>query len=248
MKKIFISLAILFLLTLNLSCTFAAEEMNILQKSDNAFFPNEAKFKFRMEDYENNKFKRYYLFNGYIKGSDRYLLVGKEPAIFKGTVQLRVGDIIFYYLKRIDKTNQVSARVAFYSSLLSQEDVMSTKLSNFYNLETYTPKQIDGNNVYMLTLIAKSKEVAYYKIVSYINSNNYLPMKREYYSFSGQKIKEMIIDDLQIMDGKLSSMKFTMYDCLRKELYSKVIISDFEYNKAIPDIFFTKTYMKIVSN
>lgn len=235
----------LLILSFDLRILAAGEDGTaILQRADNELFPSQARFTFRMDEYENNGFKRYYLCDSYYKGQDRYLLIGLEPAVFKGVVELRIEDTIFYYLKKIDKTTQVSAKVAFYDSNLSQEDVMNTKLSNFYNLESYQKDHEGGKDLYVLNMLAKSKEVAYYRIVSYIDAASFQPVKREYYAFSGQKVREMTFDDIRFQDGRLVALKFTMFNSLRKGYYTKVSFDDFNYDQEIPDIYFTKTYMR----
>ena len=219
----------------------------LLEKSDAAFFLEEARFLFRMEDFEQGEYKRYYLFDGYVKGVDRYLLVGKEPAVVRGTSHLRVEDTIYYYMKRIDRMRQVSARVAFYNSLLSQEDVLSTKLAVFYDLTDWERTKVDGRECYLLRLAAKTQAVAYYRIDSYIDVDSYLPVKREYYSFSGDKIKEMIFGEIKFgQDGRPDLIRFTMYDTLRKGYYTKVTISDIEYI-SLPDTYFHRSYLKAIT-
>lgn len=223
------------------------EGINVLQKSDSILFPDQAQFVFRMEDYEKGEFKRYHLEKGYIKGNDRYLLIGLEPALVKGTAQLRIGDAIFNYLKKVDVLQQVSAKVAFGNSTLTQEDVMGGKLENFYKVENCTTGKEKDQNVYVLTLTAKTKEVAYQKIISYIDVNTFYPVKREYFAVSGQKVREMIYENIELKDEKLAELKFTMYDTLRKGFYSKVVINEFDYSKAIPDTYFTRMYLKMAT-
>lgn len=124
---------------------------------------------------------------------------------------------------------------------------MGGKMENFYNLESCKTSQENGKDLYILTLTAKSKEVAYNKIISYLDPNTYYPIKREYYAFSGQKVKEMFFEDIQLKDGNLALLKFTMYDSLRKGFYSKVIINEFDYSKTIPDTYFTRMYLKLAT-
>ena len=175
MKKLgkFLSIGLL-VLGMGWNILAADEGTDVLQKSDAVFTQDHLKFQFRMEDYEKDQYKRYYVFESYIKGEDRYLLFGVEPAVFKGVVQLRLGDTIFNYLKKIDKVNQVSAKVAFCSTLLSQEDVMSTKLTNFYNVESFTKAQSDGKDIDTVNLTAKTKEVAYNKISCHLDAQSLL--------------------------------------------------------------------------
>jgi hypothetical protein len=243
-----ILLGLLICFTINPHFAVASNDgMDMLKKSDDVIFPDKARFSFRMEDYENQQPRRYYFYYGYLKGNDRYLLVGLEPALVKGTASMRTDDAIFNYLKKIDVLQQVSAKVAFGNSTLTQEDVMGGKLENYYNVESLEATQENGKNLAVLTLTAKSNTVAYQKIVNFLDPATYFPVKRFYYAFSGQQIREMVFEDVQLKDGKLNLMKFTMYDSLRKGWFTKTTMSDFDYSKAVPDTIFTRMYLKLAT-
>jgi|SRR5690554_295290 len=241
---------LLFLLLL-ICCGSVGGEVDgdtLLKKSDDTFFMNEAKFSFRMEDYEQGAYKKYYLFDGYVKGVDRYLLVGMEPAVLRGMSHLRVEDVIYEYIKRVDRMKQVSAKVAFHNSLLTLEDVLNTKLATYYDLEEWEKANFEGEEYYILRLQAKTQMVAYYRINILIRPDNLLPVKREYFSYSGQKIKEMVFEEIQLNQaGKTELIKFTMYDSLREGYYTKVTISEIKY-KPIPELYFQRSYLRAITH
>jgi hypothetical protein len=224
------------------------DKMDILKKSDNAvssFLP--AKFMQRMEDYENQQFKRYSLFEVYVKGDERYLIVGLEPALMKGIAQMRVGGEIFTYLKKIDLLEQVSAKTNFGNSTLSAEDIIGGRLENFYNVDNMTTTKEKDKDFVVLTVVAKSKDVAYKKIENYLDPVTYAPVKRLYYAFSGKQVKEMTFDEIGFKDGKQSSLKITMYDSLRKGWFTKMSQYDFDYSQEVPDKIYTRMYLRTVA-
>lgn len=187
----------------------------LLIRADQAFFPEEARyFKARLEDYEKNEYRRYYLVEIFLR-DDKYLLVGLEPGVMRGTVQLRMGDLIYIYLRRIDRMEQVSAKTAFQRSVLSQEDIMSTSLAKLYDLTGYEKTTMDGREIYLLDMKAGAEDVAYYRIVSYIDANSYEPVKREYFTAAGDKIREMQVEEIRKEDGRHKLLRFTFYDTLR---------------------------------
>lgn len=245
--RILLGLLICFAVSLNLTAA-SDDAVDILKKSDNAIFPFlPAKFMQRMEDYENQQFKRYSVFEAYVKGDERYLIVGIEPALMKGFAQLRVGDQIFNYIKKVDIMQQVSAKTNFGNSVLSEEDIVGGRLENYYNTDSMATTQENGKDFIVLTLVAKSKDVAYKKIVNFLDPVTYFPVKRLYYAFSGKQVKEMIFDDIGFKDGKQSLLKLTMYDSLRKGWYTKLIQSNFDYSQEIPDTMFTRMYLRAVA-
>ena len=218
----------------------------IMEKAD-SFYGEEMKFTFRIEDYEDGEQVRYYLFEGYTKGVDKYLLVADEPAVMRGVVHMRIGDTIYNYLRRIDRMHQRSAKETFQNSVFSQEDVLNAQLANFYFVKGYEELAEKGQTLYVLDLRARSQEVAYNRIKSYIDTETYYPVRREYFSFAGDLIKELVVEDIRVEDGMLALYEFTMYDTLRKGYYSRVTMKDFNYEKDIPDTYFTRSFMKMIA-
>lgn len=218
----------------------------ILEKAD-SFFADEMKFTFRIEDYEDGENVRYYLFDGYTKGVEKYLIVAYEPAVMKGVVHMRIGDTIYNYLRKIDRLQQRSARDSFENSILTQEDVLNAQLENFYYVEGYEKIEEKGQKLYVLDLRAKSQEVAYNRIKSYIDTETYFPVRQEYFSFAGDLIKELVVEEFEVEEGKLALYEFTMYDTLREGYYSRVTMKDFDYQKDIPDTYFTRSFMRRIA-
>lgn len=235
------------LLMLLIQTVWANYEDELLKKADEAFFPVDVGyFKVFMEDYEDNKYRRYYRVEIFTR-DDKYLLVGLEPNLIRGFVQLRVGDIIYSYIRRIDRMEQLSAKVAFQGSTLSQEDIMNTSLAKLYNLQSYEEGLLDGKKVYILHLTARTKEVAYHRIVSYIDVESHELIKRDYFTFSGDKVREMIVNEIRKENGEHKAVGFTFYDTLRPGYYTKVKIDDFSYHIEAPETYFTRSYMKAVA-
>ncbi len=248
MKKILLTLLGIFIfLTGSLQLTAVSDDlMDILRKSDkqvSSFLP--AKFRQRFDDYENNQLKRYGLFDVYVKGDERVLLVGIEPALMKGIAIMRTGDQIFSYLKKVDMLQQISAKASFGNSVLSSEDIVGGRLEKYYKADSLATVQDNGKDFIVLTVVAKSKDVAYKKIESYLEPGTYAPVKRRYYAFSGKQIKEMTFEEIGFKDGKQSLLKITMYDSLREGWYTKVTQYDFDYSQEVPDKMFTRMYLRM---
>lgn len=241
---------LLVCLTFSILCVSSVEATDyaqeIMEKAD-SFYGEEMKFTFRIEDYEDGEHVRYYLFEGYTKGVDKYLLVAYEPAVMRGVVHMRVGNTIYNYLRRIDRMHQRSAKETFQNSVFSQEDVLNAQLANFYFVKGYEELEEAGQTLYVLDLQARSQEVAYNRIKSYIDTETYYPVRREYFSFAGDLIKELVVEDIKVEDGMLALYEFTMYDTLRQGYYSRVTMKDFNYETDIPDTYFTRSFMRLIA-
>ena len=222
-------------------------DKTILKKSDDAYFPNIAKFSATMKLFENGKYDKYYELTVYIKGNQKYLAIFDNPPITRRRATLRVGDKILFYLGKINRTTEMSAKAAFSGSTLSEEDVLSAALGNYYDLEKVEKTKLNGQKVLKLFLKSRSKETSYYRIESYINAKTLLPIKREYFSFSNQKIKEMEFIEIKKKGNKTEYIHFIMYDSLRKGTYTDVIMQNFTIFHNLDNRMFTKRYMEIAT-
>lgn len=217
----------------------------ILKKSDAAFFPKIAELTIYMELFENDKYQRYYEVKGYIKGNRKYLAVFQNPPLVRKRAHLRVGNIIWEYFGKINKTMRISAKANFSNSVFSEEDILNSSLEYYYRLMNLENAKINGKKVLKLSLINRSDDTAYKRIDAFIDPETYLPVKRDYYSFSDQKIKELIVKDIRIRDGQLEYVCLIMYDLLRKGRYTKLEMKDIKYLNHLPDRMFTRKYLEI---
>ncbi len=236
---------ILFLFLMAVMSAYPQVDKSILKKSDDAFFPEIAKLTVVMKLYDHNKYNRYYELTCYVKGNRKYLAIFKNPPIVRRRAQLRVGEKIWYYMGKINRTWEMSAKASFGESVFTEEDVLSTSLGYYYNLEKVEDVELNGKKVLKLSLKSHIKKTAYYRIESFIDKKTLLPIKRNYYSFSNQKIKELDVIEIRKKNNKLQYAHLIMHDSLRKGRYTEVEFKNFEYPEKLSDRMFTKRYMEI---
>lgn len=241
MKKIIVS--VVSLLLVSIAC-FSQIPEGLLEKSDAAYIPSQAKFHILIENYESNVKKQWYDMDCFVNGNAKYLVFFNDPAIMKGQGQLRSGDIIYQYVRKTDRITQVSARVNFFQSVLSQEDVMSAMLSNFYTVEKTEEVKENNKKLFRMTLAANTKNSTYAKIIADIDAETLLPVHRLFYSYSGQLIKEMIIDEIKKENGKMHFVQFRVIDMLRQGIYSIVTMDNFDENTKLSEQNFSIAYLK----
>ncbi len=244
MRKVLIT-SLFFLLSYSLTAQDLPDGKSLLEASDKAYIPQHARFTMKIENYENGSQKQWYQMDCHVDGADRYLLVFTDPGIMRGQTQLRLGGTIYYYVRRIDRIKQVSARLSFQQSILSQEDVMSATLSSFYDMEKLEETTGDeGRELYSMTLTAKDRHVAYARIIANIDKKSLLPVNRLYYARSGQLVKKMITEEIRKAGDKLEYVRFRIVDALRPQNYAVVTMYDFDTSTNMPGSMFTRQYMR----
>lgn len=218
----------------------------LLEKADRSLAPEDSRFSLRLENFGDGKnvVSEYDCYN---RGSDRFLMIFKAPPALLGQAQLKVDDSIYHYVRKVDKTLQTSAKAQFAASLFTQEDVMSRQLAALYNVQSLEEARLDGSSVYLLSLVGKTKDVAYKEIKLYLNKESGHPLLRDYYSHSGQLIKQLKIDKLELDDvGRPRRLELTMHDALRKGRGTRAFLSFTEYKK-VNDLYFSRSYLKVLT-
>lgn len=211
------------------------------------FFPKEGSFFMTMIEYKSGKKIREYEFKGFLKGVDRYMLKALAPRVMKGWVQMRKGNVVYTYNKKIDFFDQISAESNFMQSLFSQEDIMTLSLSALYKVDKQIKVELNGKKVVLLEYIPLFKDSSYKLIESFYDIDSGLPIERRYYDENNRMIKRMIIKDIQFNNNRLIRYEFVMEDLLQKGRKAKVTFDRWNYSTVIKDRYFSETYMKVMA-
>ncbi len=238
------NILLLLISILSLSNLFSRD---LLTDIDNAFFPvKEFKFELELASFKDGKHKNTIIYTTYSYPPDKCILVGKKPAIMAGNTTLRINDIIYNYTKKIDKMSQYSAKVAFNGTLFTQEDILNSMFSSFYTVESSEESRYMDKKTLKVTLVGKSRKVAYKTLVFYVDPVTLVPIAREYYSYSGKLIKRMTFDEIIYTNGNLTYLKLTMHDLIRTGIKQTAEFNNIVY-QTVPKKYFTKAYMKILA-
>jgi outer membrane lipoprotein-sorting protein len=241
-----ISIAAFFWAAFGLGAQVLPDAASLLAGADRALAPEDARFRMVLENFGGKRAatSEYECYSG---GPDRFLMIFKAPAALVGQAQLKAGDTIYYYVRKVDKTIQTSAKAQFSNTLFTQEDVMSSQLSALYAPEIVEAKELEGRNAYIVSLAGKTDDVAYKRVKLYLDAASGLPFRREYFSFSGQLVKYLTIDKLERdARGRPLRLELTMTDALRKGSGTRAVLEFLEYGKVDPR-FFTRPYLKVVT-
>ena len=224
-----------------------SDTAELLIKADDSLAPTDVKYRLRIENMKDGKIKNWSELDCWNQGADKFLMVYLAPPIQVGQAQLKISDTIFIYVKKADRITQISAKAAFFNSLFTHEDVMSARLSVLYDIKEVLQEKYDGKDVLVINLQGKTKDVAYGQIKLYLSADTKMPIRREYFSFSGQLIKVMTVDKVaHDINGLLQRIELTMQDAVRKNLSTKasILVTD---RSPIPDNYFSRSYLKVVT-
>lgn len=171
-----------------------------------------------------------------------------SPAREQGTKMLKLENQLWIYSPSTDRTIQISGhmlRQSVMGSDLSYEDMMDDrKITEIYESKVIGNEIVEGRNTWILELIAKVSDVAYYKRKMWIDIERYVPLREELYARSGQLLKRTTLTDVRQISGRWFPTKIIYKDVLKQGDGTEFIMTSVKFNQQIPDYIFTKAALK----
>lgn len=171
-----------------------------------------------------------------------------SPAREQGTKMLKLENQLWIYSPSTDRIIQISGhmlRQSVMGSDLSYEDMMDDrKLTEIYNAKVTGNETINGRNTYVLELIAKVDNVAYYSQKIWIDYERYVPLKQELFAKSGQLLKRITLTDVKQVQGRWFPMSMIYKDVLKEGSGTEFRFNSVKFDQDIPDYIFTKAALK----
>ena len=256
MKRIIL---ILFLL-LSPVQAFGLTGSEILDKIDSNMTYDSARFEMTMKINVRGDIRTKRMVS-YAKGRTKSYSEFLYPARDKGVKFLKIDDNMWIYMPSVEKIIKIAGhmlRQSMMGSDFSYEDALeSDKL-----LEKYSAKLLDDEIItltypkgtkkvkvkydcYVVDLIAKVKDVTYYKRRVWVDKRTFIPVKEELFAKSGKKLKLMTLSDIrQFGEGRYYPVYFTMQNLLRKDSKTEMFITKAEFDVKISDSIFTQRYLR----
>jgi outer membrane lipoprotein-sorting protein len=177
------------------------------------------------------------------KGSDKRMGKFLSPADQKGIGFLSLpAGVMYIYLPAFNKTRRIASHVKnnkFAGTDFTYEDMEAKNYSG-----SWIPKLLrseDGK--YVLELVPNnSTETDYSRIVMWVGTDNYFPLKFEYYDKSGKLTKTMTRDQIEKVNGYLTARETEMRD-LGSDHTTRMVVTNIRYDTGIPDERFTERYL-----
>jgi hypothetical protein len=123
----------------------------------------------------------------------------------------------------------------------SNGDIASTNYATDYDASLLRTEQVNGENAYVLNLVAKSKFVTYDRIVYYVSVSRLVPLKAEFYTVSGKifKTASFEMDNRLDIGGNVQPFvsKMSIQDTIDKSNYSLLQYSEVKTKKFSADMF-----------
>lgn len=146
--------------------------------------------------------------------NDKSLTVYESPARVKGEkiLSLNDGDDIWTYSPKTRRVRHLATHMKkskVMGSDFSYEDMASTDYRKKYVFTILGDAEYEGQECYKVQMIPTKEGPDYKKLVAWVNKENYLAMKIDYYDDNGL-LKTLLMQDVQTIDGHITPMKVLM--------------------------------------
>jgi len=237
MKKI----VLLNVILLGVMYAGQGEEQSILDRIDNYRVPyKQFLVRTRLTAYEEDNIKESALFDAYINGEDKSLVIEKEGKN-KDMKILYVDEKMWVQLPGSRRPIRITP-IQRLMGQASNGDVAKVGFAADYKVEDLDTVSVEDQICYKLLLIAKRKSSTYNKIILYVIQESCQPVRAEFFLISGKHFKTAEYVEYGLFQGKLLLKKMIIYDELRKDCKTS-----FEYTiiqkKELPVRYYNKNYL-----
>lgn len=171
---------------------------------------------------------------------DDSLAESTYPPRDAGSRLLQNGRSMWFGKPSLTKPVSISARQKMVGPA-SNGDIASTNYAKDYDATILRTEPVNGEDAYVINLVAKSKFVTYDRIVYYVSVARLVPLKAEFYTVSGKLFKTAAfeMDNRLDIDGKPQTFvsKMTIQDTIEKSNYSVLQYRDVRTKRFDADTF-----------
>jgi outer membrane lipoprotein-sorting protein len=192
MKKLLALLS--FLLALP---ALALDGTDILKKVDRNLEPESYEMLRKLINIEPDGKKKEFVLYSVKKGRDRIVALFLAPQSDKGRATLRLGDNMWLYIPDVGKPMRITSLQSVTGGVFNNADILRIDYAAEYDVEATA----DDKDQHLLTLKAKTNEVAYDKLKMWVDKKSLLPTTIECFAASGMLIKTLRFKDIKDFGG-----------------------------------------------
>ncbi|MBN2038675.1 MAG: outer membrane lipoprotein-sorting protein [Spirochaetes bacterium] len=219
----------------------SAEGNNFLKEIDSNLLPETTVFYRKLINIEPNGTKKEFVLFSAKKGKDKILSTFLEPKTEKGRHTLRVGDNMWLYVPNVGKPLRITSLQSVTGGLFNNSDIMRLDFSEEYNVAEYK------KNESALILKAKTKSVAYDKLIMQYDKKYKVPTVIECYTASDMLVKTLRFKNIKDFGNKIIRPEIIETDSpLYKGYKSVMIYAKIQKKKIADEIFSVNSMEKIL--
>ena len=229
----------LMLCLLALPAAAALDGNQILQKVDRNLEPESYEAYRKLIDIQPDGSKKEYVLYSIKKGRDKVVALFLLPASDKGRATLRLEDNMWLYMPDVGRPIRITSLQSVTGSIFNNADILRIDYTAEYNVETAEEQE----NAFLLSLKAKTGEVAYDRLKMWVDKQALLPVTIEAYAASGLLLKTLRFKDIKDFGGGIKRPATIETDSPLYKGYKSVMLWSGLKKASFSDEIFTLNYL-----
>jgi outer membrane lipoprotein-sorting protein len=217
----------------------AMDGAQILQKVDRNLEPESYETYRKLIDIQPDGSKKEYVLYTLKKGRDKLVALFLSPPSDKGRATLRIGDNMWLYIPDVGRPIRVTSLQSVTGSIFNNADILRIDYTAEYNVESVEEQR----DAYLLSLKAKTGEVAYDQLKMWVDKQVLLPSTIECYAASGLLLKTLRFKDIKDFGGGIKRPATLETDSPLYKGYKSVMLWSALKKGNFPDEIFTLNYL-----
>ncbi len=229
----------LILCLIALPAVAALDGTQILQKVDRNLEPESYETYRKLIDMQPDGSKKEYVLYTLKKGRDKVVALFLSPPSDKGRATLRIGDNLWLYIPDVGRPVRITSLQSVTGSVFNNADILRVDYGAEYNVEAAEEQK----DALVLSLKAKTGEIAYDRLKMWVDKKLYLPVTIEAYAASGMLIKTLRYKDIKDFGGGIKRPATLETESPLFKGYKSVMLWSALKKGTFPDEVFTLNYL-----
>ena len=218
---------------------FALDGAEILRKVDRNLEPESYEAYRKLIDIQPDGSRKEYVLYTLKKDRDKVVALFLSPASDKGRATLRLGENMWLYMPDVGRPIRITSLQSVTGSVFNNADILRID----YGEEYAVAAAEEQKEAHLLTLKAKTEDVAYDRLKMWVDKRSLLPVTIEAYAASGLLIKTLRFKDIKDFGGGIRRPATIETDSPLQKGYKSVMLWSGMKKASLPDEIFTLNYL-----
>lgn len=188
----------------------------------------------------------------WMKGTEWAMLLIQSPPKEKGIVFLKRKKEVWNWIPTLERNIKLPPSMMSQSwmgtDFTNDDLVKESSIVNEYTHSFSGDTLIDGRPCHKIICIPRPETaVVWSKLLVCIDKKDFLELYSEFYDEEGELVNYMKAEEVKLMDGRLIPTKVIMIPADKKNQRTEIIYKSVQFDREIPDNFFTLEQMKQVN-
>ena len=218
---------------------FAIDGTALLQKVDRNLEPESYEMVRKLVNIEPDGSRKEFVLYSVKKGRDKLVAVFLDPASERDRATLRLGENMWLYIPNVGKPIRITSLQSVIGGIFNNADILRLDYTTEYDVENMTEEK----DFYLLSLKAKTGDVAYDRVKMKVDKKSVLPTVIECYAASGLLIKTLTYKDVKDFGGGIKRPATLETDSPLHKGYKSVMLYGQIKARTVKDEVFTLEYL-----